>query len=84
MATRTTVRTTVSRDPALVALLEGRPDYPGASAQLDAADRAWLRSQGVTVPPRAPEVPLHVAARLARVGRKEAPQKKRQGRPRRP
>jgi hypothetical protein len=58
--------TSVSRDPALVALLDAAPGYPGASALLDAADRAWLRAQGHDVPERAAAIPLHEAARLAR------------------
>lgn len=66
MSTRATARTTVSRDPALVALLSAHPDYPGPVAILDAADRAWLRSRGVDVPPREPAVPLTVLAREAR------------------
>ncbi len=65
-ARRTTERTTVSRDPALVALLALHPDYPGPVAILDAADRAWLRARGVDVPDRAPAVPLTVLAREAR------------------
>lgn len=71
-----TDRTTVSRDPALVALVEARPDYPGASAILDAGDRAWLREHGVEVPDKAKAIPLHVHARLARVERQNKPAKK--------
>lgn len=66
MPTRSTVRTTVSRDPALVAMLAAHPDYPGPVAIIDAADRAWLRERGVDVPPREPAVPLTVLAREAR------------------
>ena len=58
--------TSVTRDPALRPLLEAFDDYPGPVAILDAADRAWLRSRGVDVPPREPAVPLTVLAREAR------------------
>lgn len=68
---RTTIRTTVSRDPDLVALLAKRRDYPGPTAILDSADRAWLRSVGVDVSGREETVPLHEAARLARNERQE-------------
>lgn len=66
---RSTLRTTVSRDPSLVALLAAHRDYPGPVAILDAADRAWLRDRGVDVPDRAPAVPLTERARRARVAR---------------
>ena len=66
---RSTLRTTVSRDPSLVAILAAFPDYPGPVAILDAADRAWLRARGVDVPDRAPAVPLTERARRARVAR---------------
>lgn len=65
-AARSTLRTTVSRDPSLVAILAAHRDYPGPVAILDAADRAWLRERGVDVPPREPAVPLTVLAREAR------------------
>lgn len=68
---RTTKRSTVSRDPEIVALVATFPDYPGPVALLDAADRAWLRERGVSVPDRAPPVPLHEAARQARIRRGE-------------
>ncbi len=74
---RTTLRTTVSRDPSLVAAVEGAAGYPGASAILDAGDRAWLAAQGLPVPERAPAIPLHEAARLAR--QKRAAKKKSRG-----
>jgi hypothetical protein len=73
---RTTHRTTVTRDLALVALLDTLPGYPGPSALLDAADRAWAREQGVEVPERAETIPLHEAARLARATRQRAAAKK--------
>lgn len=77
MATTTVTRTTISRDPELVALVEAEPDYPGASAMLDTADRAWLRAKGIAVGDRPAPVPLHEAARLARIERKtKAPAKK--------
>jgi hypothetical protein len=66
---RTAVHTSVSRDPSLVALLATVSDYPGASAQLDAADRTWLRERGVPVPDRAAGVSLTEAARIARQNR---------------
>ncbi len=66
----------VSRDPALLELLAAQPDYPGASAQLDAADRAWLRARGVVVPPPEPVIPLHEAARIARIERRNGTREK--------
>jgi hypothetical protein len=78
---RTTDRTTVSRDPALVALLATLPDYPGASAILDAADRAWARARGVAVGERVEAVPLHVAATRARQQRQSAAAKKKRRAP---
>ena len=75
-AARSTLRTTVSRDPSLVAILAAHRDYPGPVAILDAADRAWLRARGVDVPDRAPAVPLTERARRARVARGGAKKKR--------
>jgi hypothetical protein len=76
---RNTVTTTVSRDADLVQLLKGRADYPGPSALLDQADRAWARSVGLDVPERVETPPLHELARAARrerAWRKSTHQKK--------
>lgn len=66
---RTTVAATVTRDAALLAVLATHADYPGPSAQLDAADRAWLAARGVVVP-RPAAVPLAESARLARLAKR--------------
>ena len=69
---RTTIRTTISRDPALVALLDALPGYPGPSAIIDAGDRAWLREHGVAVGDRPPVVPLCQRAAEARAAKRTA------------
>ncbi len=75
----TAKRTTVSRDPALVALLATLPGYPGPVAILDAADRAWARAHGAIVGERAPVAPLHERATAARGRRAGGEGKKREG-----
>ncbi len=72
---RTARPVTCSRDAALDAAIRCAPAYPGASAMLDAADRAWLASQGLPVPARPEVVPLTELARRAR----QAPAKKKKG-----
>jgi hypothetical protein len=58
---RTTVPVTLTEDIVLHDLVRATPGYPGPTEILDAADRAWLRAQGVAVPERV-TVPGHVAA----------------------
>ena len=75
---RTTARTTISIDPALLAMLEPhRTAWPGFSSVVDTELRRFLRAQGEQVPPREPTEPLHeLARRAAEARRKGAPKKK--------
>lgn len=72
---------TLSRDPDLDAAVRAAPGYPGASAILAAADRAWLADHGHPVPPAPAAIPLHEAARIARAERRAAPAKKKRRHP---